>query len=424
MMERLRLALLRLVPSPVLRLFEGFWATPLVLSLLGIGLAALIQTISGATIGDGWIRYFEGIDVAGTRSALSVIAGSMVSLVTLVFSLTFVALSITAQQLSPRILDIVLRERSAQVLLGIGLTTFLYAAIMLSFGDSRGAWRLGMAMPPALFLAAASLVVVVLFAHRMTRVMRAEELVASLGSRFVADIAVLREPPAGCLACDGEVADIEREAATATLVTADQAGYVGTVDYAGLAAYAQENDLKIVLTVGASDFLMPRVPIARVIGLHEASEEPTAAIERALNLTDRREATHTAAYEAAALCEAALRAMSPGINDPATAISCLNRLFEGLAVLAAEPAPPRLLTAEADDEDGDGGKVWRVLRKPREVPEFLEDAVHPIVAASRGDRRVMARIGALADQLVEIAKRPRDRGAIEALKDDLARTDG
>lgn len=415
MMERLRLALLRLIPSPVLRLFEGFWATPLILSLMGIGLAAGIQIVPAATIGDEWITYFEGIDVAGTRSALSVIAGGMVSLVTLVFSLTFVALSITAQQLSPRILDFVLRDRSAQLLLGLALSTLLYAAIVLSHGDSRGAWRLSMAMPPALLMSAATLVIVVLFAHRMTRVMRAEELVARLGDEFVADIGVLQEAPVGCLAADGDPAEIERDFATSTQVTADRAGYVGNIDFAGMIEFANQEDLKIALMVGESDFLMPRLPIARVLGLHETGEDPTEAIERALNLTDRREVSHTAVYEAAALCEAALRALSPGINDPATAISCLNRLYEGLAKLASAP-PPRLLASDNDE----GPQEWRVLRPPREVPEFLNDSVRPILDAGRGDRRVLARIGALTDQLAAIAEQPRDRTAIEASKEDLA----
>lgn len=416
MFERLRLILLRFLPSPVLRLVEGFWATPLALSILGIGLAVAIQAVPAGTVGEGWIRYFEGIDVSGTRSALSVIAGGMVSLVTLVFSLTFVALSITAQQLSPRILDFVLREGSAQALLGMALTTLLYAAIVLSMGDARGAWRLGMAMPPALMLAAASLIMVVLFAHRMTRVMRAEELVARLGAEFVGDVRVVLKPPAGCTVCTDDPAAVEDAFAEARAIAARKAGYVGTVDYADLLDIASRRDLKIALEVIESDFLLPGVVIARVLGLHEGDDDPAPVIEAALNLTDRREATDTAGYEAAALCEAALRALSPGINDPATAISCVNRLFEGLAVLAANDPPPRLLAAA----EADSGPEWQLLRPAREVPEFLTKAVVPIVRAARGDRRVLARIDALAVQLETIAARPRERAAIADLRRQVA----
>jgi uncharacterized membrane protein len=96
MFERIRLFLLRLVPSRVLRLFDGFWATPLALSLAGVSLALAVELVPEKFIGAYWIRYFSGIDAAGTKSALAVIATTMVLLVTMVFSLTFIALSITA----------------------------------------------------------------------------------------------------------------------------------------------------------------------------------------------------------------------------------------------------------------------------------------------------------------------------------------
>jgi uncharacterized membrane protein len=143
--------------------------------------------------------------------------------------------------------------------------------------------------------------------------------------------------------------------------------------------------------VRESEFLLPGVPIARVIGLHPDADDQTTAIERTLNITDRREATDTAGYEAAALSEAALRALSPGINDPATAIACLNRLFEGLSVLVTSDRPPRLLASD----DG----VARLLRPPREAPEFLASAVVPIIEAARGNAQILSRLETLAHQL-------------------------
>ncbi|HUS52794.1 MAG TPA: DUF2254 family protein [Thermohalobaculum sp.] len=409
--------LLRIVPSRILRLFEGFWVTPLALSLVGVALAIMVELLPGEVIGKFWINYFNAIDVDGTKSALAVIATSMVSLVTLVFSLTFVALSITAQQLSPRILDFVLRERSTQVLLGLALTTLLYASIVLSMGDVRGAWRLGMAMPPALLLAIVTLIMVVMFAHNMTQIMRADEMVARLGRQLLADIQTILMPPDGCIAVMGDREAFEDSFAEAPTIAAIEAGYVGSIDYEGLIEFAAKRDLQFALDVRESDFLLPGVPIARVVGLHPEADDPTAPIQRALNLTDRRESSDTASYEAAALCEAALRALSPGINDPATAIACLNRLFEGLSVLVAADPPPQLLAGS----DG----VARLLRPPRDAPEFLAYAVVPIIEAARRDTRTLERIRTLAHQLDRITMRPRSRAAIADLlrQVDKARSD-
>jgi len=407
MLARARILLLRLVPSPVVRIVEGFWATPLAMSLAGIVLAGAVQAVPEAALGLRWTGYLGHIDVDGARAALGVIAGGMVSLVAMVFSLTFVALSITAQQLSPRILDYVLRERSTQMLLGLSLATFLFAAVALSAGEVRGAWRLGLAVGPVLALAAATLVMVVVFAHRMTRVMRADEMVARLGHELVSGIHRMLRPPEGCCAGAEAPADFEG----GEVACCARAGYVGMIDYGGLAELAARRELLIRLDVRENDFLLPGDAIARISGLQEGAEDPAGAVERCLNLTDRREAIDTAGYEAAALCEAALRALSPGINDPATAISCLNRLFEGLALLVeAEPAP-RLLAGE----DG----VVRLLRPPRGAPEFIEGAVLPVVAASRRDGRVRETIVSLARRVARSASRIRDREAIDRMLAEL-----
>jgi len=420
MMHQIQIALLRVVPSPILRLVEGFWAVPLAISMTGIAMAIAVQTLPESWIASHWRQGLSDFDTDGTRTALSVIAGSMISTVALVFSLTFVALSITAQQLSPRILDIVLRERSAQALLGLALTTFLFGAITLTIGDTRGPWRLGLATPVAFSLAVATLILVVVFAHSMTRVMRAEEMVAKLGDKLVRDMHLLLDAPHGCRSVSADCEEVEREFSDATDVSTRTAGYVGVVDYEDLVTLATKRSLRLALDVREGEFLLPGKRVARVLGLDADDEHPRSVIERALNLSDRREASDTAEYDASALCETALRALSPGINDPATAMSCLNTLFEGLSVLAgAEKPPPRILAAKLDDEDSPAF----LLRPSREVSDFIALAVVPIVAAARGDQRVMSHIGTLSDQLRALAHRPEDQSAIERLAKSLRAAD-
>lgn len=410
MFERVRLLLLRLVPGPVLRLFEGFWATPLVMALLCALLAAAVETVPRWLIGPGVAASLGGIDPEGARATLSTIAGGMISLVALVFSLTFVALGTTTGTLGPRVSDFVLASPSAQTLAGLALGTFLYAALVLSVGEATDSWRLGIAVWPALVLAAATLVMTVVFAHAMTRTIRVEEMVARLGHRFVSHARSLREPPVGCAIATG-FEDFERNLEGARSLAASQPGYVGAIDYAAILHHAVERDLRVALDVRESAFLLPGVPFARVLGPRGKDDDADAAVEAALNLTDRRETAAGASYEAAALSEAALRALSPGINDPATAIACVNRLFEGLAVLA-EADRPRLLGGE--DE------APRLARPPLGVPEILADALDPVIEASRGNAQLIDRMLALARQLDPLLRRARDREALAAFADRVA----
>jgi uncharacterized membrane protein len=399
----------RIVSGPVLRLVEAFWALPLGLALGGILAPFFFQYVPEDYL--GW--FFGGedveIDVEGARATLSAVAGGIITITSIVFSLSFVALTITAQQLSPRILDYVVQERTTQVLVGLSLATFLFSTISLSFGITGGERRLAASAFVALALGAASLAMVVIFSHRMTRIMRAEDMVAWLGDAFVA---AAREGPRSIgdemLVEDVEAIErLETALAEAPQVCATETGYVGAVDHPGLLEWAEENELLVELLWRENAFVLQGVAVARVAGMHADRGEIARRITEYLYMTDRRVIGDTAEYEASSLCEAAVRALSPGINDPATARSCLNRLFEGLAVLASRPARPRVL------KSGDG--VARLLRAPQTVAEFLEHAVAPILEAAR-DRATVRHIAGLTDTLGQIATRSQDLAAIRAFK--------
>ena len=153
---------------------------------------------------------------------------------------------------------------------------------------------------------------------------------------------------------------------------------------------------------------MEGIPVARVLGGGGLeADEIARRVTLYAHLTDRRMIGETAEYEASSLCEAAVRALSPGINDPATARSCANRLFEGLALLVSLPEKPRALSSE----DG----VPRVLRAPHGLAEFLEHAVAPILEAAR-DRATVRHIAGLTDTLARLATRPHERDAVRELK--------
>ena len=400
----------RMVSAPVLRLVEAFWALPLGLALLGVVAPFAFQIIAEEHLAMLFGGEEPDIDVDGARATLQVVAGGIITITSLVFSLSFVALTITAQQLSPRILDFVVQERTTQVLVGLSLATFLFSAITLSFGITGGELRLAASAFIALVLGAGSLAMVVIFSHRMTRIMRAEDMVAWLGDAFVEAV---RDGPGSIddemLVLDPDAAaELEKMTAQAPLYRATETGYLGAVDYPGLLAWAAEHDLRIELLWRENAFVMNGVPVARVLGGDDLDPEEIARrVTKYVYLTDRRVIGETAEYEASSLCEAAVRALSPGINDPATARSCANRLFEGLAMLVSVPEKPRVLRSD----DG----VPRVLRAPHGLAEFLEHAIAPILEAAR-DRATVRHIAGLTDTLSELTTRPHECAAVRAFK--------
>lgn len=395
----------RVLPEPVVRAFSGFWAMPLGFGVVGGATAVAWQFAPKASL--IWLLPEEAarIDPEGARTILSVVATSVMSLVSIVLSLTFVALSLNAQLLSPRMLDAVLRERAAQVLLGLALATFLFASISLSISGEEALWRLLLAAPAALVLATATLVTTVVFIHRMTLVMRPDEMVAQRASAFLAAARKVSSPPANCITGSQEQAgELDRALADAEPLRVDRAGYVGGIDWPEMVALARECDVRLAIGVLENQFMTPGAVFGRANAMTAESLSRAVA---ALNLTDRRARGNSVAYEAQSISEGAIRALSPGINDPGTALSCIDRLFEGAFLLAGAPPPVALA--------GSDGHAC-VLRATYGVPELLEQAIRPILFYVHEDPRIPQRMRTLAEALEPDLTDDRGREALKKLE--------
>lgn len=411
MPARLALLLARLAPDRLRRAFEGFWTVPLLIATAGLGALAAMHFTPRSAIPEPVLAAFGLIEEEGARAVLSTVAGGVMTVATMVFSITFVALSITAQQLSPRMLDFVLRDRAMQVLVGAALATFLFAGGALMFGAARDQWRLALAAPLALGAAAWVLATAVLFVYRMTRIMRPDEMVARRGDAFVKAVRALGAAPGGCLAAPDEgAATLARALAAGRALSVSQGGYVGQIDHGGIVALACARGAVIALDVRPNDYLTPGQAFGRAAGLDATCDADVVAL---LRLTDRRIPDDGAIYEAQALSEAAMRALSPGINDPATAIACLDRLFEGM-ILAAAAAPAPVALA---DESG----APRLLRPSYGVAEMLAQAAAPIAHHGASDPMVRNRLRALTGQLLAAARRTSDIEAARAFAADMSK---
>jgi uncharacterized membrane protein len=402
----------RIMPSSVLQLFEGFWTVPLVLTFLGVAGGVAILLIDGAAV--IWLtgEWITHLSPSGARDALSAVAGGVLTVASIVFSLTFVALSITAQQLSPRILDDVLQDRSTQVLLGLSLATFLFSSIALLTGGASEDPRLALAAPIAVLLATLTMIMVVVFAHSMSRVMRADDMVARFGARLIASIRAAGGPPVQCaVAAPERAAEFDAAARDGTDLRATAVGYVGAVGYAQLVNWASQEGLLIDLDICENDFVLEGQPVVRIAGLHDDGQSAAKRVTRHLNLSDRRMPGVSPRYRAAALREAALRALSPGINDPSTAMSCADHLFQGIQILATSPEPPNLLS--------DGQGIARLRIKQPGLAQFVHENIRPIVEAA-DDEASLTYLDRIAEVVTDLAKRSDDVAVLDRLRGEIA----
>src|SRR5687767_1515596 len=172
-------------------LTTGYWFVPAVM-MLAAALAAFLllyidRTVIGARV--GWL-YVGGAD--GAKTLLSTVAGSVITVAGVVFSITIASLTQAASQFGPRLLRNFMRDRGNQVTLGTFVATFLYCLLVLR--AIHGRLEDGVAFVPqasvtgAVVLAVASIAVLVYFIHHVSVSLQAPSVVAAIRADLDATI--------------------------------------------------------------------------------------------------------------------------------------------------------------------------------------------------------------------------------------------
>lgn len=407
-------------------MLESFWFVPLVmvavsqsvvipLLVFGFDPGGWLIDLGLPILADSMTRASDGVSASGAGTVLSVIAGGMITLISIVFSLSFVALTLTSQQLGPRIIDYWLRANSTQALLGISLSAFFAALtglLALSVTEQAGrAALLGVGV--ASLLGALALVSAVLFATRMSEAIRADVTVARLGDAFVEAVRESCVNPAAeeDLAAADELAALAE--AQGRVIPARRAGYLSVVDLPGIEALTRKRNLRIAVLARENDYLLPGRPAALALGVRDEDESDVAdALDACFRFTPRRRRTGMADFEGDALTEVALRALSPSLNDPFTAMACTDRIGEGCVALLAEGPPKRVRL-----DDGmavvvapGAGAAWLIPR-----------LMHPIIQSAEGQPLALERLADRAGDLRRAARRPEERAAAADIIDRVAR---
>ncbi|PZA10372.1 DUF2254 domain-containing protein [Rhodopseudomonas palustris] len=322
-------------------LAESFWLLPALLVIVGIvGARGLVVVDSQELVPEwlnGWI-YNGG--ATGARTLLGAVASSTIGVAGTVFSITIAALSLAAGQMGPRLLRNFTRDRGNQITLGIFLGTFCYALVVLRSVrmPDEGAFIPHLAVSAGIALAFVCVATLVYFVGHMSGRINVDTVVG-LVSEDVRD--VMRT-----------LATEDRESAPpppefwrdAEPVTDDRRGYLNQFDEDGLATWACENDAAIKMLVRPGDYVFPGAPIAMISPPRDGAAE---AIRAATALSPQRSTSTDLLFAVRQLVEVGVRALSPGINDPHTAISVLDRLGSALC----EMKPLRLQTGVAVKDD-------------------------------------------------------------------------
>ena len=380
------------------QLTAGLWVVPTLMSA-SAAVLAIITLALDHTFRFRWLRQFDSafaIGPEGARLVLSSIAGSMITVATLVFSMTLVALTLASSQLGPRLITRFMRDRINQVVLGTFIATFLYALLVLQTVTEGEAEPFvpHISVTAALVLTLISLGWLVYFIHHVADSIQADTVIAAVH----ADLSeALDNLYPGLAAHEPAItaarpAPVDLLAQTPAPIPAPKGGYIQAIDTRGLLRLAREHDLVIEIFRRPGQFVIAGRPVMRAWPSARVSDQVSETAADQVVLGPKRTPTQDVEFSIGALVEIALRALSPGINDPRTAITCTDRLTSALAHLMRSGERSPLI----HDRDG----TLRLITNPTTFEDAIDAAYNQIRQAAHGHVSVLIR---LIEGLAELA---------------------
>lgn len=389
---------------------SSFWFLPSLITTGSVALAfAAIYTdrswIGASVYSNDWLFTAEPESV---RQMLVTIAGSMITVASLVFSITLVALTLASQQLGPRLLTNFKEDRANQIVLGVFVGTFVYSLLVLGTVSSAGDTLFVpyCSAVVAVVLAIASFGVLIYFFHHMAESIEADFVIAQVFHNLVDSIdKTFPEKDADTLALPVRPANGGRECTDRgkAEISTPETGYIQAIDVDALRELAESHGLRIELFCRPGHFVVETCPVAEVAVDGSIDGDIEAAVLDAIVVGPKRTPTQDIEYQIRALVEIAVRALSAGVNDHNTALTCIDQLGAALARILRREMSDGLILSEAGE----------ILVK-QDLPDFqglVDASFHDIRQNSSADAAVSIRLVQTLTMLSRFVATP-DRRAV------------
>jgi len=401
----------------------SFWFIPALMVFSAIGLSFVMVAI------DRWgelaayrifgLLYTGGPE--GARSILSTIAGSMITVAGVVFSITIVALTLASSQFGSRLLRNFMQDRGNQVVLGTFIATFIYCLLVLRSVRTVGTQVFvpSISVTFAIVLALANVGILIYFIHHVSTSIQADHVISTVYHELEEQMQRLFPEELGHESEESENKRVRPQPEEggyhqADHIAASKSGYLQAIDSSGLLDIAKENDFLIYLQHRPGEFIVAGSTLVVVKCTEQIDESLAGQIINLFIVGAQRTPEQDAEFAIHQLVEVAIRALSPGINDPFTAMACIDRLGSALCYLSnrAFPSPYRY---------GDEGKL-RVIAKPVTFAGITNAAFDQIRQYGRSSVAVTIRLLETLKMIAAQVRHPDQREAIFRQANMIKRT--
>ncbi|HET6468711.1 MAG TPA: DUF2254 domain-containing protein [Geminicoccaceae bacterium] len=387
------------------RLKNSLWFVPVVMTVTAGLFAFVALRLDAGLAGRERVWWLHSGKAESASDLLSTLLSSIITMTTLAISITMVVLTLAASQLGPRLIRSFIGNRRTQVALGIFVMTIVYLLLVYrrvdDHLDREDVPHVAITIGSALALAC--VFVLLLYVHHLARSIVADTVIARVGGELDGTLGrLLPEPAPG--GPEDERAAAGEPPPVGEPLHLPGGGYVQAILYEKLTRCAAEAGVVVQLDFRAGHHLLPGGRHGRVRPPERLTPELVAAIAGCVVVGSERTPTQDLEFSIRQLEEVALRALSPSVNDPFTAIAVIDRLAMSLALAMGRDMAPLF--------HRDAAGTIRVIGRPATFTGLVDEAFDQIRQAAAGNAAVLIR---LLEVVAELACHLRTAEQREAL---------
>lgn len=321
----------------------SLWFMPAILVILSIGLSFWLLWIDRTyteTILQQMPWLFGGTS-SSAQQLLGVIAGSVITVISIAFSLTIIAMQQASAQYTPRVLRNFTSDRGNQTVLGVYMATFVYSLLVLravrESDNATGEFVPSVAASVAIVLALLCIGLLIYFINHVASSLQASTVIQRVHTDLLDQINSLYPEYVGVPAARQD--RFPSPARKNHAIHSKQGGFVSRIDENILESLPYHKVEELIVPVQVGDFVATGQIIASVSSRQKPSDSMTAQINTAIIITNQRSITEDPLFAIRQLVDIALKGLSPGINDVTTSSYCIRFLGDALGILSQRDLP-------------------------------------------------------------------------------------
>ncbi|WP_296810799.1 DUF2254 domain-containing protein, partial [Thiocapsa sp.] len=377
-------------------------------------LLVILEPLGDLHLVERWPLFF-GASPASASGLLTTVASSMITVAGVVFSITLVALSLTASQYTSRLIRNFMRDRVNQVVLGVFVGIFAYCLVVLRTirEEGDGSFVPTLAVLGGLVLAFVGIGMLIYFIHHIVTSIQASSLIATTAEETLSAVDELIPEELDendDEDANGSPADVLM-LQPCSAVPARKTGYIVTVDTDALLELARKEETVLRMERSIGEFVAAGTPLISIMGFDDVDEAMTDTLNAVYVINRQRTLEQDATFGIRQIVDIALKALSPGINDTSTAIMCVDYLMAILCRLAGR----RIATPSRSDR----GEVRVIVRGPT-FEGLLSVAFDQIRQHADGNVAILLRILGAIHTIAGQTTSPSRRSALGQTVDEIA----